>query len=100
MPSTRSIANQYHHAANRIAARADRTGALTENQRKAIESFRDSAAKIEALIRTELTGGEITLDTLAEGYLASITPELVPVVKKVTTRDKAATPQELLEKAK
>lgn len=53
MPSLRSIANQYHRAANKLAARADRTGILTERQKLAIESYRDSAAKVEALIRPE-----------------------------------------------
>ena len=93
MPSLRSIANEYHHAANRIAARADRAGELTENQRLAINQFRDSAAKIEALIRPE--------DSLpkpeSQTHTTSLIENLAP--KKVKTRDKAATPQELLEKA-
>jgi hypothetical protein len=94
MPSLRSIANQYHHAANRIAARADRVGELTENQRKGIESFRDAAAKIEALIRPEDSAGKITPELLAEGFAATITP-----APKKFKAHKAATPQELLEKA-
>jgi hypothetical protein len=92
MPSLRSIANQYHHAANKIAARADRRGELTESQRIAIESFRKSAEKIEALIRPE--------DSLpkpnSQAHTMSLIENIAP--KKVTTRDKAATPQELLEK--
>ena len=94
MPSLRSIANQYHEAANKIAARADRVGELTNNQRKAIESFRNAAAKVEALIRSE--DSEPTnapLEVLAEA-VAPVGPG-----RKVSTRDKAATPQELLEKA-
>jgi hypothetical protein len=57
MPSLRTIANQYHQAANKLAARADRVGELTNNQRKAIESFRDAAAKVEALIPEEKANG-------------------------------------------
>jgi hypothetical protein len=89
MPSLRSIANQYHHAANRIAARADRTGTLTGNQKKAIDSFRDAASKIEALIRPE--------DSLPkETAVVQVTSVAGP--KKLKAH-KAATPQELLEKA-
>lgn len=98
MPSLRSIANQYHHAANKIAARADRVGELTENQRKAIESFRNAAAKIEALIRPE---DSLPKDAALgrQAHTTSLIENLAPQVKKVKTRDKAATPQELLEKA-
>ena len=93
MPSFRSIANQYHAAANKLAARADQTGTLTNNQRLAIESFRDAAAKIEALISPEDEQPKemIYVETPDKQALASPT--------KVSTRDKAATPQELLEKA-
>jgi hypothetical protein len=95
MPSLRSIANQYHEHANKIAARADRTGTLTGNQKKAIDSYRDAAAKIEALIRPEdsLPKEETVLEVKAQ-ETASVGPG-----KKVSTRDKASTPQELLEKA-
>jgi hypothetical protein len=89
MPSLRSIANEYHHAANRIAARADRAGQLSENQRRAIDSFRDSAAKIEALIRPE-----DSLPKQVEVQEAGT----VTATKKFKAH-KAATPQELLEKA-
>jgi hypothetical protein len=89
MPSLREIANEYHHAANRIAARADRAGQLTENQRLAIDSFRDSAAKVEALIRPE--------DALPK---QAVTEEAsTPEAPKKFKAHKAATPQELLEKA-
>lgn len=93
MPSLRDIANQYHQAANKIAARADLVGTLTNNQRKAIESFRDAASKVEALIRPE--DSERAASAL-EVKAAEITRAQAP---KVSTRDKAATPQELLEKA-
>jgi hypothetical protein len=89
VPSLRSIANQYHHAANKIAARADRVGELTENQRRAIDSFRDCAAKIEALIRPE--------DSLPKETVA--VQEAHVAVPKKHKAHKAATPQELLEKA-
>ena len=94
MPSLRSIANQYHQAANKIAARADLVGELTNNQRKAIESFRDTAAKVEALVRPE--------DSQPKETALEIKADVTPAAgssSKVSTRDKAATPQELLEKA-
>ena len=94
MPSLRSIANQYHQAANKLAARADRVGELTNNQRRAIESFRDCAAKVEALIRPE--------DSLAKETVIEVKADTTSTAGpsgKVSTRDKAATPQELLEKA-
>jgi hypothetical protein len=54
MPSLRSIATKYHQAANKIAARTDKRGeGLTANQAAAVQSYRDSAAKVEALIRPE-----------------------------------------------
>jgi hypothetical protein len=90
MPSLREIANEYHHAANRIAARADRAGQLTENQRRAIDSFRDSAAKVEALIRPE--------DSAPKQVEVQDTEAPVTPTKKFKAH-KAATPQELLEKA-
>ena len=91
MPSLRSIANQYHEAANRIAARADRVGELTENQRKAIESFRECASKIEALIRPEDSERQETVEVQGD-----VTPVQGP---KKAKAHKAATPQELLEMA-
>jgi len=93
MPSLRSIANQYHQAANKLAARADRIGELTNNQRKAIESFRDAAVKVEALIRPE---DSLVAETVIE---VKADKTSVGTSSKVSTRDKAATPQELLEKA-
>jgi hypothetical protein len=91
MPSLRSIANQYHHAANRIAARADRTGTLTDRQRKAIDSFRDAASQIEALIRPE--------DSEPKQVIAEeVTVGSGQTLKKIKPI-KAATPQELLEAA-
>lgn len=93
MPSLRSIANQYHQAANKLAARADRVGELTNNQRKAIDSFRDAASKVESLIRPEDA-------ERAASVLEVKTSDVKPVQgPKVSARDKAATPQELLEKA-
>jgi hypothetical protein len=91
MPSLRSIANQYHEHANKLAARADRVGELTNNQRIAIESYRAAAAKIEALIRPE--------DSLPqEEETISIEGKTEVQVKK-SKAHKAATPQELLAKA-
>lgn len=91
MPSIRSIANQYHHAANKVAARADRTGTLSNNQRIAIEGYRDAASKIEALIRPE---DSLPKQTITE----EITVGSVGIAKKIKAH-KAATAQELLEMA-
>ena len=91
MPSLRSIANQYHHAANRIAARGDRIGSLTNNQKKAIDGYRDAASKIEALIRPEDTERHAALEIQAQAE--------APAAPKKFKAHKAATPQELLEMA-
>lgn len=95
MPSLRSIANQYHHAANRIAARADRVGELTENQRKAIESLRDAAARVEALIRSE----DLPPKPESQAKYAELIENLSPHKKRFKAH-KAATLQELLEKVR
>lgn len=50
MNSYRAIANQYHAAANKLAARGDRQGALTVNQQKGIAYYRTAAEKVEALM--------------------------------------------------
>lgn len=91
--STRSIANQYHSAANAIAARGDKQGGLTVNQQKGITYYRACADKVEALIRPEDSEAEAVW-SLESTAVASTGP-----TKKVTSADKAATPQELLEKA-
>jgi hypothetical protein len=93
MPNLRSIATQYHKQANAIAARGDVTGQLTRSQMKGIEYYRDCAAKVEALILPEDTEQAETAWSLegAERQVVSRT--------KVTSADKAATPQELLKKA-
>ena len=92
MPSIREIANQYHHAANRIAARADRVGELTDNQRIAIEQYRECAAKIEALIRPEDSLPKDTGQVHSTSLIENLAPKKVKAIK-------AATPQELLEQA-
>jgi len=94
--SLRSIANEYHTAANKIAARADRAEKpLTENQHRAVDFYRESATKIEALILPEDSETDEAVWHL-EGQ------DRQPVSmshKKVTSADKAATPQELIKKA-
>lgn len=91
--SLRSIAQQYHAAANYLALRGEKQeGGLTDNQRRAIESYRDSATKVEALIRPEDEQSESTWNLEAEAEAAAFKT-------KVTAADKAATPQELLKKA-
>lgn len=93
--SLRSIANQYHSAANKIAARAERQERnLTPNQSKAIAYYRISAEKVEALILPE--DSEVEAVWHLEGEERQVTTHH----SKVTAADKAATPQELLEKAK
>lgn len=93
--SLRSIANQYHSAANKIAARAERQERnLTPNQSKAIAYYRISAEKVEALILPEDSEVESVWHLEGQERLATVHHS------KVTSADKAATPQELLEKAK
>jgi len=93
MPNLRSVANKYHAQANAIAARGDTAGKLTYGQHLAIAYYRETAAKVEALIRPE--------DSEA-GAVWNLEGTDQPVVThaKVTAADKAATPQELLKKAK
>lgn len=91
----RSIANEYHAAANSIAARAERQErGLTPNQQKAIEYYRASAEKVEALILPE--DSEAGASWALEGRATVASGKGLGV----TSADKAATPQELLEKAK
>lgn len=90
----RSIANEYHAAANAIAARAERQErGLTVNQQKGITYYRTSAERVEALILPE--------DSEAGSTWALEGRATAPTGKGpgVTSADKAATPQELLEKA-
>lgn len=92
MPSLRSIANEFHRAANRIAARADRTGTLTGKQKAAIDLYREAAAKVEALIRPE--------DALRKSDPTVWSEPAKPQqAKKSKMGQKLATPQEILEKA-
>lgn len=94
MPSLRSIANEYHAQANSLAARAERQERnLTKNESQAIAYYRISAEKVEALILPEDSEAEATWNL--EGRE---NPAFAPGTK-VSTRDKAATPQELIQKA-
>jgi hypothetical protein len=96
MSNLRSIANEYHSAANKIAARAERKERnLTQNESKAITFYRISAAKVEALILPEDSEPEE-----AVWHLEGQERHFVASHKKVSSADKAATPQELIEKAK
>ena len=92
MPSLREIANLYHQQANRIAARADRKGQLTDKQRIAIDGYRAEAAKIEAMIRPEDSLPKVEAEVHTTSLIENLTP-------KKFKAHKAATPQELLEKA-
>lgn len=95
MSSLRSIANEYHTAANKIAARADRAEKpLTENQHRAVDFYRESATKIEALILPEDSETDEAI-----WHLEGQERQPLPSHKKVTSADKAATPQELIKKA-
>ncbi|GEM_PF-5731712 len=87
------IANQYHAHANKIARRrVDKNGQLPARYMRAVEYYRDCAAKVSALILPEDVPVEMTWQL--EDEQAALAP-----ASKVTTRDKAATPQELLKKA-
>lgn len=95
MSGLRSVANQYHGAANKIAARAERQERnLTPNESKAITYYRISAEKVEALILPE-DSAEATSVWHLEGQERAV----VHHSHKVSAADKAATPQELIEKA-
>jgi hypothetical protein len=95
MPNLRSIANEYHASANKIAARAERQDRnLTQNESKAIAYYRFSASKVEALIRPEDSEDSESTWNLEGRETAASGPG-----KKVTSADKAATPQELIKKA-
>jgi hypothetical protein len=89
----RSISNQYHKAANKIAARGDKTGTLNQNQHRAIAYYRDTAVKVEALIHPDDSKESVW-------YLEGRAELEFKQTKKVTAASKMATPQELLAKAK
>jgi hypothetical protein len=94
MSGLRAVATQYHMAANSIAARGDIAGKLTLNQQAGIAYYRDCAAKVEALILPEDEQPE-----QAVWHLEGDTRPQVQHAAKVTSADKAATPQELIKKA-
>jgi len=94
MSGLRSVATQYHKAANSIAARGDIAGELTPNQQAGIAYYRDCAEKVEALIRPE--DGE--QEAAATWHLEGDTRPQVQTAK-VSAKDKTATPQELIKKA-
>lgn len=93
--SLRDTANEYHKQANAVAAKGDAAGGLTPGQRAAVEGYRAAAARVEALIGEE-AGGATGATWRLEGNQSL--PDIA--TKAVTTRDKAATPQELIKKAK
>lgn len=94
MSNLRTVANEYHSAANAVAAKAERQERnLTHNESKAIVFYRMSAEKVEALIRPEDSEPEDAVWHL-EGQEREVVSH-----SKVTSADKAATPQELLKKA-
>ncbi len=91
----RQIANQYHTHANKIARRrADKDGKLPVRHMRAVEYYRDCAAKIEALVHPEDEATE-EMQWQLEQEQAAIDP-----TRKVTAKDKVASPKELLEKVK
>jgi hypothetical protein len=95
MNGLREVATKYHRQANAIAARGDIAGQLTPDQQAGIKYYRDCAEKVEALIRPE--------DEQAEEATWHLEGEerqpAGPHKGKVTSADKAATPQELIKKA-
>jgi len=90
----RQVANKYHSQASKIARRrADKDGKLPARYMRAVEYYRDCAARVEALILPEdETPAETTwqLESNRQSALAS--------GKAVTAKDKVANPKELLEK--
>ena len=94
MNTLRGIATRYHRQANKIAAKGDKTGRITAAQLATIDFYRDSAAKLEALVPAE-DGTPSQVWNLEGQERVAQTPK-----HGVTTRDKAAHPKELIEKAK
>ena len=81
--SLRSVANKYHAAANAIAARAERAEKpLTSNQQKGIAFFRDSAAKVEALILPEDS------ETAEATWSLEVEQTPLAIGGKITAKDK------------
>ena len=92
----RQIANQYHAHASKIARRrADKDGKLPARYMRAVEYYRDCAAKVEALIQPE---DETPVE--AQWQLESHPIGVATLNPKVTAKDKVANPKELLEKVK
>lgn len=90
----RQVANQYHSQASKIARRrADKDGKLPARYMRAVEYYRDCAAKVEALILPEDGASAETQWQLEGGQQESLASG-----KKVTAKDKVANPKELLEK--
>ena len=89
------IVAKYHSQANKIARRrTDKNGNLPARYMRAVEYYRDCAAKVAALIRPEDETPEDTqwqLESHAVG-MATLSP-------KFSGKDKVANPKELIEKA-
>ncbi len=87
------IVNQYHTHANKIARRrVDKNGKLPIRYQRAVEYYRDCAAKVAALIRPEDETTETQWQLEREQVALAAGP-------KFTGRDKVANPKQLIEKA-
>jgi len=89
------IVAKYHSQANKIARRrADKNGQLPARYLRAVEYYRDCAAKVAALIRPE--------DETTEEVQWQLENEQIALASgpKFSGKDKVANPKELIEKAK
>jgi hypothetical protein len=92
--SLQSIAQQYHSKADRLVLKhTDEDGKFDAAIQPTVDYYRDTAAAVLRLQPEEVEGDSATWNL--EGDVA---PAINPK-SGVTTRDKAATPQELLAKA-
>jgi len=90
-----NIAQQYHKKADRLVTRhTDDKGVFDNRIQPVLDYYRNAAASVMCLVSEE--------DAVPAGMdwnLESDRPDTLKSGKGVTTRDKAATPQELLAKA-
>lgn len=89
-----SVAQRYHKKADRLVTRhTDEKGVFDNRIQPVVDYYRDAAARVMRLVPEEDAATETTWN------LEGDEPAALKSGKGVTTRDKAATPQELLAKA-
>jgi|SRR5208282_1586295 len=90
-----SVAQEYHKKADKLVTRhTDEKGVFDSRIQPTLDYYRDAAANVMRLVTEEEAA-----PTEMAWTLESDRPEALKPGKGVTTRDKAATPQELLAKA-